>query len=78
MHDRPVVALDEPRRDDADHAFVPALAGDDVAAMAALRLRPLLDLRDRFAQDALLDRLPLAVQRSRAPRRASAPRPDPR
>ena len=63
QHDRPVVPLDEPRGDDADHALVPALAGDDVAAAAAARLRPRLDLVDRLAQDALLDRLPLAVQR---------------
>ncbi len=34
QHDRAVEALDEPRRDDADHAFVPALAGDDVCAIA--------------------------------------------
>ena len=31
QHDRPVVALDEPRGDDADHALVPAGAGDHVA-----------------------------------------------
>ena len=33
--DRAVVALDEPRRDDPDHALVPVLAGDDVPAPAA-------------------------------------------
>ena len=60
--DRPVVALDEPRGDDADHALVPALARDDVAAAAPAALGPRLDLRDRLAQDALLDRLALAVQ----------------
>ena len=63
QHDRPVVALDEPRGDDADHALVPALAGDDVAAPAAARLGPRLDLVDRLARDPLLDGLPLAVQR---------------
>ena len=62
-HDRPVVALDEPRGDDADHAFVPTLARDDVAAPAAARLGPRLDLVDRLARDPLLDGLPLAVQR---------------
>ena len=42
QHDRPVEALDEPRRDDADHALVPALAGDDVrvTARAAPRATP--------------------------------------
>ena len=62
-HDGPVVALDEARRDDADHALVPALAGDDVAAPSAARLRPGLDLGDRLPQDPLLDRLALAIQR---------------
>ena len=42
---------------------MPALTGDDVAAAAAARLRPGLDLVDRLAQDPLLDRLALAVQR---------------
>jgi hypothetical protein len=42
---------------------VPAFAGDDVAAAAAARLGPRLDLVDRLAQDALLDGLPLPVQR---------------
>ena len=62
-HDRPVVTLDEARRDDADHAFVPAFAGDDVAAPAPAGLGPRLDLLDRFAQNPLLDGLSLAVQR---------------
>jgi hypothetical protein len=62
-HDRAVVLLDQPRGDDADHALVPALAGDDVAATTTPRLRPRLDLVDRLAEDALLDHLPLAVQR---------------
>jgi hypothetical protein len=60
--DRPVVALDEPRRDDPDHPLVPLLARDDVAAGAAPRRGPRLDLLDRLAQDPLLHRLPLAVQ----------------
>ena len=63
IDDGAVVALDEARRDDPDHALVPALAGDDVAAPPAARLGPRLDLVDRLAQDPLLDRLPLAVQR---------------
>jgi hypothetical protein len=60
--DGAVVALDEPRRDDADHALVPLGAREHVGAAAALRLGPRLDLRDRLAQDALLDLLSLAVQ----------------
>ena len=42
-HDGPVEALDEPRRDDADHALVPVLAPDDVAAPLRRSLRPGLD-----------------------------------
>ena len=61
-HDRPVEALDEPRGDDADHALVPALVGQDVAAPPLLGLRPLRDLGQRLAQDPVLDALPLAVQ----------------
>ena len=60
--DGAVVALDQPRGDDPDHALVPVLAGDDVAAAAAAGLRPRLDRGARLAQDALLDRLALAVQ----------------
>src|SRR5262249_6564599 len=62
QHHRSVVALDEPRRDDPDHALVPLLAGDGVAAPAPAALRPRLDLLDGFSQDALLDRLSLAVE----------------
>ena len=62
QHDRPVEALDEPRRHDPDHALVPALVGQDVAAPALLRLRPFLDLGQRLAQDPVLDALPLAVE----------------
>src|SRR5262245_54373304 len=59
---RPVEALDEARRDDPDHALVPALVREHVAATALLRLWPLLDLGERLAQDPVLDSLPLAVQ----------------
>ena len=59
---RPVEALDEARGDDADHALVPALAGDDVSTAAALLLGPRRDLGERVAQDPLLDRLPVAVE----------------
>jgi hypothetical protein len=59
--DRTMKSLDEPRRDDPDHAFVPVRVRDDVAAPATLVLRPLVDLRDRRAQDPVLDTLPLAV-----------------
>ena len=62
QHDGAVEALDEPRGDDADHALVPVGAGDDVRAPAAVGLGPLLHRRDRLAQDATLDRLPLLVQ----------------
>ena len=41
--DRPAVALDQARGDDPDHALVPALARDDVAAPAAACLGPGLD-----------------------------------
>src|SRR6266540_3922601 len=58
----PVVALDEPRRDDSDHAFVPVLAPHHVSALTAFRLRPVLDLRDRCPQDLVLDGLPVTVQ----------------
>ena len=71
QHDGPAVALDEPRRDDADHALVPVLAGDDVAAVAAPRLRPRLDLVDRRAEDPLLD---APAARGSAPRARSASR----
>src|SRR5581483_3312684 len=60
-HDGAVKPLDEPRRDDADHALVPALAGDDVRASRTQVLGPLVDLLERLAEDARLDRLPLAV-----------------
>src|SRR5713101_7593927 len=61
-HDRSVVQVDEPRRDDADHALVPALARDDVRAAALVRLGPFLDLRCGLAEDASLDGLALAIQ----------------
>ena len=71
--DGPVEALDEARGDDPDHALVPVLARDDVAAPAALRLGPRLDLGDRLAQDPVLDRLALAVQLLELARRAARP-----
>ena len=55
-------ALHEPRRDDADDAAVPVLACNDVTEPALPRLRPLLDLAHRVAEDPLLDGLPVAVQ----------------
>ena len=39
-HDRPVVALDEPRGHDADHALVPSLPRDDIRAPPPVRLGP--------------------------------------
>ena len=41
---------------------MPVFAPDDVRGAAALRLGPFLDLRDRGADDALFDRLPVAVE----------------
>src|SRR5215470_16487300 len=55
-------ALDETRRDDADHALVPVLAPDDEPATLPPLLGPALDHTRRLAQDPVLDRLPLAVQ----------------
>src|SRR5207248_2059597 len=60
--DRPVIVLDEPRGDDADHSLVPVLSRKHVAALPLLRLRPRLDLLDRLAEDPLLDRLPVAIE----------------
>ena len=60
--DGPVVALDEPRSHDPDHAFVPVFSPDDIRAPTSLRLGPVFDLCDRRAKDLVLDRLPVAVQ----------------
>ena len=60
--DRPVEALDEPRGDDPDHALVPVLVCNDVAAPTLAALGPRLDLGNSLADDPVLDRLPLAVQ----------------
>src|SRR6266516_3686852 len=60
--DRPVVALDEPRGHDADHALVPLRSREHVAALPVLRLRPRLDLLDRLAEDPFLDRLTVAIE----------------
>ena len=60
--DRAVVALDEPRGDDADHALVPVGPGHGVGAASALLGRPRLDLGHGLAEDAALDGLALAVQ----------------
>ena len=62
QHDGPAEALDEPRGDDSDHAPMPVLAREHVAAAALRRLGPLANLRDRLAKDALLDGLAVAVQ----------------
>ena len=69
QHDGSVEALDEPRRDDPDHALVPVLAPEHVAAPAAPRLGPRLDLGDA----------PPGGSGSRPPAgRGSAPRARPR
>ena len=60
--DRATVLLDQAGSDDADHAFVPVLAREHVAALRAPRMRPALDLVDRVAQDPVLDRLAVAIQ----------------
>ena len=62
-HDRAVEALDEPRRDDPDHPAVPVFACEHVAAAALLRFRPLGNLGKSLAQDPVLDRLAVAVER---------------
>ena len=62
QHDRPVEALDEPRRDDPDHALVPVLAPEHVATAAAARLGHRVDGCGRLAQDPILHCLPVAVQ----------------
>ncbi len=59
--DRARVAVDEARGDDADHALVPALAGGDQHAVAALERAAALRSRRRGAQDRVLDALALAV-----------------
>ena len=63
QHDRAPEALDEAGGDDADHALVPALAPDDVGAVAPLLRPPGVDRGDGFAEDPLLDGLPVAVER---------------
>ena len=57
-----MVSLDEAGRDDPDDTLVPVLAPQDVRVTASLCLGPLLDLRDRRAQDPVLDCLPVPVQ----------------
>ena len=57
-----MVALDEPRGDDPDHALVPVGAGHGVCAPGALVGRPGLDLGHGLAEDPALDGLPLTVQ----------------
>ena len=61
-HDGAAIPLDQPRSDDPDHTFVPALVGDDVAPPLAPLRRPALDLLDRGPNDALLDSLAVTVQ----------------
>ena len=61
--DRAVEALDETGRHDPDHALVPVLAPDHVAAATLLGLRPRLDFGDCRSQDPVLDRLPVLVQK---------------
>src|SRR6266540_2149375 len=60
--DRTVIALDETGGDDPDHALVPVLTPEDIGAAPLLRLRPLVDLRDRGAKDAFLHGLAVAIQ----------------
>src|SRR5205823_2361285 len=57
--DGTVEALDEPGRDDPDHALVPALAGNHVGTPRLVLVGPRLDLLRGFAEDAPLHRLPL-------------------
>ena len=57
----PAVALDHPRRHDADDARMPALAGEHEAGVA-LGIAALLHLRERLVEDALVERLALDVE----------------
>src|SRR2546430_3996493 len=50
-HDRAVEPLHEPRRDDPDHAFVPAFVREHVAAAGPPSLRPRLHLRERLRSE---------------------------
>ena len=61
-HHWPMEPLDEARRDDPDHPFVPALVPQDVAPALSFHGGQRLDARDRLPQDPLLDALTLAVQ----------------
>src|SRR6188472_513380 len=54
--------LGQARCDDADHALVPVLAPEDVAALSPPRLGHGLDDLDRLPQDAVLNRLTVAVE----------------
>src|SRR6185312_13454491 len=60
--DGAVIALDEPRGDDADHALVPVGPGYGVGPAGALLGRPRLDLGHGLAEDPAFDGLALAVQ----------------
>ena len=60
--DGPVIALDEPRGDNADDAFVPVLAPEDIRVPPPAGLGPLLDLLNSRPQNPLLDNLPVAIQ----------------
>ena len=78
QHDRAVEALDEPGRDDPDHALVPGLVGEHVAAAAPVS-PPATRRSSRTPRARSGPRLPAA--RGSAPRagaRAGRPRPCPR
>ncbi len=73
--DRPVEALDEARGDDPDHALVPVLAPDHVAAPAALRARATTRPRRSRRAGSGPRRPGGRGSASRARRRAASPRP---
>ena len=73
-HDRAMEALDEPRGDDPDHALVPVLVPEDVAAAAPLAA-PAARRRPRPPRAGSAPRRPAARDSApRARRRAPAPR----
>ncbi len=74
QHDRTAVSLDEPGGDDADHALVPVLTGDDETAPVAAGFGPRLDLGGCGPKDPCPRRPAVRGSDLRAARRAAWPR----